>query len=95
MSTQTALTLQYLIVAIAVAISAWVVLRKQAPALERRLRIVLALPLVRDGRPAWLRAIGRRIAPPVKTADVGCGGCDGCQAWESNAGRKDVCEQHR
>jgi hypothetical protein len=55
-----------------------VVLRKQAPALERKLRIALALPLVREGRPAWLRAIGRRIAPPVKTADAGCGGCDGC-----------------
>lgn len=78
MTAQTALMLQDLIVAIAVAISAWVVLRRQAPGLERRLRIALALPLVRDGRPAWLRAIGRRIAPRVRTADVGCGGCDGC-----------------
>jgi hypothetical protein len=84
MTAQTALTLQYLIVAIAVAISALVVLRRQAPGLERRLRIALALPLVRDGRPAWLRAIGRRIAPQVKTADVGCGGCDGCDTPESS-----------
>lgn len=78
MTAQTALALQYAVVAIAVAISAWVVLRKQAPGLERRLRIVLALPLVREGRPAWLRAIGRRIAPRAKIADAGCGGCDGC-----------------
>ena len=84
MTAQTALMLQDLIVAIAVAISAWAVLRRQAPGLERRLRIALALPLVRDGRPAWLRAIGRRIAPPVKTADAGCGGCDGCDTPASS-----------
>lgn len=84
MTEQAALALQYLIVAIAVAISAWVVLRRHAPNAERRLRIALALPLVRDGRPAWLRAFGRRIAPRVKAADVGCGGCDGCDTPESS-----------
>lgn len=77
MSPQASLTLQYLIVALAVAVSAWVVFRKQAPAAARRLRIALALPLVREGRPAWVRVIGRNIAPPSKAAD-GCGSCSGC-----------------
>jgi hypothetical protein len=84
MLAQTALALQYLIVAIAVAVSTWVVLRRQAPNAERRLRISLALPLVRDGRPAWLRAIGRRIAPPVHTAEPGCGGCNGCETTDAH-----------
>ncbi|MBP6749197.1 MAG: hypothetical protein KA144_06125 [Xanthomonadaceae bacterium] len=74
------LALQYLIVAAAVAISAWVVLRKQLPRLERRLRIALAAPLVREARPHWLRALGRRIAPtPLNAATGACGGCDRCE----------------
>jgi hypothetical protein len=76
--------LQYPIVAIAVAVSARVVLRKQAPSLERRLRIALALPLVREGRPAWMRAIGRCIAPRAQAAQVGCGGCNGCETSDAS-----------
>jgi hypothetical protein len=71
------LALQYAIIAVAVLVSAWVVFRKQAPGAARRLRIALALPLVREGRPAWLRAIGKWIAPAPKAAG-GCAGCDGC-----------------
>lgn len=71
------LVLQYAIIAVAVLVSAWVVFRKQAPGAARRLRIALALPLVREGRPAWLRALGKRIAPAPKAAG-GCAGCDGC-----------------
>jgi hypothetical protein len=78
MSSQVSLTLQYLVIALAVGASAWVVFRKQAPDAARRLRIALALPLVRDGRPAWLHAIGRRIAPAPKTGANGCGGCNSC-----------------
>lgn len=76
------LALQYAVVAIAVLASAWVVFRKQAPAAARRLRIALALPLVRDGRPAWLRAIGKRIAPAPQAAG-GCAGCDTCDDGKS------------
>lgn len=79
MSPQAALALQYLIVAIAVAVSAWVVFRKQAPNAARRLRIALALPLVREARPAWMRALGRRIAPTAQDAAGACGGCTGCE----------------
>lgn len=72
------LALQYALVTVAVALSAWAVLRAQAPAFERRLRTALALPLLRAGRPAWMRALGRWIAPAPAVSAAGCGGCDGC-----------------
>lgn len=71
--------LQYALVAAAVALSAWAVLRAQAPAFERRLRGALALPLLRAGRPAWVRRFGRWIAPRPKASAAACGGCDGCE----------------
>ncbi|VXB34245.1 conserved hypothetical protein [Luteimonas sp. 9C] len=71
------LFLQYIVVALAVLLSAWVVLKQQAPNAARRLRIAFALPLLRDGRPAWIRAVGRRIAPVPIAANT-CGGCDSC-----------------
>ncbi|MFD0725869.1 DUF6587 family protein [Lysobacter brunescens] len=77
MDASLSLTLQYAVIAIAVLVSAWVVFRKQAPNAARRLRIAIALPLVREARPAWMRALGKWIAPPSKAAD-GCGGCSGC-----------------
>jgi hypothetical protein len=88
MSAPLSLALQYLIVAVAVAVSGWVVLRKQFPAAERRLRIALAMPLVRESRPAWLRGLGRRIAPtPRTTAGGACGGCDGCESGKDGPAR--------
>lgn len=79
MSTLLPLTLQYAVVALAVTLSAWVVLGKLWPDLLRRLRIALALPLVRETRPAWLRALGKRIAPAPKLQADGCGGCNDCR----------------
>ncbi|MGY0612115.1 MULTISPECIES: DUF6587 family protein [unclassified Luteimonas] len=72
------LMLQYVVVAAVVALSAWMVLRRQFPAATRRLRMALAIPLVRDGRPEWMRTMGRRIAPPVTHGGQGCGTCGGC-----------------
>lgn len=74
---QAGLVLQYMVVAAVVALSAWMLLRRQFPATARRLRVALAIPMVRDGRPAWLRALGRRVAPPA-SASRACGGCNGC-----------------
>ncbi|MDR7192908.1 DUF6587 family protein [Luteimonas terrae] len=72
-----ALLLQYVVVALAVLLSAWVVLKKLAPNATRRLRIALALTLLRAGRPTWVRALGRRVAPsPAATGT--CGSCDSC-----------------
>jgi len=82
-SPEFALALQYLIVAIAVLVSAWVVFRKQAPNAARRLRIALALPLLREGRPSWVRRVGRWLAPAPNTAGDGCGGCNSCGSAKS------------
>lgn len=73
------LVLQYLLVGLAVLASAWVVLRRQFPQTARRLRVALALALLRPGRPRWLQALGRRIAPPPAAGGGGCGGCDRCE----------------
>lgn len=72
------LALQYAVVAAVVALSAWMVLRRQFPAAARRLRVALAIPLVREGRPRWMRGLGRRIAPPPAAGGKSCGGCSGC-----------------
>ncbi|MCU1020857.1 DUF6587 family protein [Stenotrophomonas maltophilia] len=72
------LLLQYLLVALAVLVSAWVVLKKQFPGSVRRMRGALALALLKPGRADWLQALGRRIAPPVSGGGSACGGCDSC-----------------
>jgi hypothetical protein len=74
----TSLLLQYAIIALAVLLSAWVVAKKQFPGSVRRVRIALALPLLREGKPAWFRAIGLWISPVAQSGDSACGGCDNC-----------------
>lgn len=71
------LLLQYLLIALAALASTAFVLHKQFPAGVRRLRIACAVPLVRVGRPPWLRRVGRWIAPAPRAAGT-CGGCNGC-----------------
>lgn len=78
----TSLAFQYIAIALLVCVSAWEVFRRQAPNAARRLRIALALPLVREGRPAWMRGMGRWIAPAPTRQGDGCGGCDGCDTAE-------------
>jgi hypothetical protein len=78
MDTSLSLALQYAVIAVAVLVSAWVVFRKQAPNAARRLRIAIAVPLVREGRSGWMRAVGKWIAPAAKASADGCGGCSGC-----------------
>lgn len=73
------LLLQYAVIALAVLVSAAFVAKKQFPNATRRLRIACALPLVREDKPGWMRALGRRIAPPASLNGAGaCGGCDSC-----------------
>lgn len=73
------LALQYAVVGLAVLVSAVVVLQTQWPNATRRLRIAVALPLVRS-QPAILQMIGRRIAPAARVGSGACGGCDGCSS---------------
>ncbi|HEX7988920.1 MAG TPA: DUF6587 family protein [Stenotrophomonas sp.] len=72
------LLLQYLIIALAVLVSAWVVLKKQFPGVLRKLRGLLALWLVKPQRSPRLQAWGRRLAPPAASAAGACGGCNSC-----------------
>ena len=78
------LVLQYLVIALAVLVSAGVVMKKQFPGATRRLRIAMALPLLREGRPGWLRGIGKAVAPVGMAQGGGasrsdaCGGCSNC-----------------
>ena len=74
----TGLLAQYVVIALAVVASAAVVMRKQFPNVTRRLRIAIALPLLRDGAPAWIKPLGRAIAPPARGAGKSCDGCDNC-----------------
>ena len=71
------LLLQYLPIAVLVVVSAWLVLRSQFPLAARKLRTGLALALLREGRPGWMKRLGRKVAPATK-GEGGCGGCDGC-----------------
>ncbi len=73
------LLLQYLLIALAVIASLLVVMRKQFPNATRRLRIALAVPMLRDSAPAWQKKIGRWIAPePIRSSGKDCGGCNSC-----------------
>lgn len=73
------LLLQYVVIALAVTLSAGYVFKRQWPGVVRRLRIACAASLLRDGRAAWLRNAGRWIAPPAQGNGGTCGtGCDGC-----------------
>ena len=75
----TSLLLQYLVIGLAVLASALHVASSRFPAGMRRLRVAMALPLLRTGRAPWLRALGRWIAPlPSAMAGDGCGGCNSC-----------------
>ena len=75
------LLLQYLLIALAVIASLLVVMRKQFPNATRRLRIALAVPMLRDSAPASLKKVGRWIAPePISrsSSSKDCGGCNSC-----------------
>ena len=75
----TGLLLQYIIIALAVLVSAWVVLKKQFPGVVRGLRGKLALWLVKPGRSPRLQAWGHKLAPPANSGAGACGGCNSCE----------------
>jgi hypothetical protein len=82
------LLLQYVVIGLAVVASALHVASSRFPAGVRRLGVSMALPLLREGRPTWLRALGRRIAPsPSAMAATDCGGCNSCGSEGSQAPR--------
>lgn len=72
------LWLQYAVVGAVVVLALWIFLKKQMPGTLRKARLALAAPLAREGRPAWMHSLARRIAPPARGAGAACGGCDSC-----------------
>lgn len=69
---------QYVIVALAVALSVVFLAQRQWPDAVRRLRAKLALWLLRDGRGSGSKRLGRWIAPAPRVGGAGCGSCNGC-----------------
>ena len=69
---------QYAVIVLVVMASVLIVMRSQFPAATRKLRIAMALPLLREGTPAWMKELGRRIAPKPRGGGNACGGCDNC-----------------
>ena len=69
---------QYLAIAVAVVASVVVVMRKQFPNATRRLRIAIALPLLREERAEWIKSVGRMLAPAPRAGGKDCGGCASC-----------------
>lgn len=76
---ETGLLVQYAVIALAVALSAGFVAHKQFPGGVRRLRVICAVPLVREERSPWLRRLGRWLAPRPRAGEGGCGGCNSCE----------------
>ncbi|MEO5628898.1 MAG: DUF6587 family protein [Thermomonas sp.] len=74
----TSLLVQYVVIALAVVGSVVVVMRKQFPHATRRLRIAIALPMLRGASPGVLKKVGRWIAPVPVSGGKDCGGCDSC-----------------
>jgi len=74
----TGLLVQYGVIAVAVMASVLVVMHKQFPQATRRLRIALAVPMLRNGAPGWIRSLGHAIAPTPRAGGKDCGGCDSC-----------------
>jgi hypothetical protein len=72
------LVVQYLIIGFAVLASAAYVVRTRMPRQVRQARTWIALRLLRDGRPGWMRRAGRRIAPAPIASGSACGSCNGC-----------------
>lgn len=72
------LALQYAVIGIVVMLAALFVWKSRFPRSWRATRITLAIPMLREGRPAWLQSIGRWIAPASALASGECGGCNGC-----------------
>jgi len=70
------LSAQYALIGLAVVLSLWVVLSQQMPATVRRLRLAVALRMLR-GSSGWPASLGRRIAPEA-AGSGSCGGCNGC-----------------
>ena len=76
----TSLLLQYVVIALAVLASVWIVLRKLARKTTNRWMAAASIHFSQPGRSALARAFGRRLQPTEATGDCsdGCSTCGAC-----------------
>jgi len=74
------LVAQYVVIALLVAVSAVYMLRRLAPTLTTRWQASAAGALLKPGRAAFARRIGRALQPRAATGNCGdgCGTCGSC-----------------
>ena len=74
------LLLQYVVIALAVLASVWIVLRKLARKTTNRWLAAASIRFNQPGRGALARAFGRRLQPTEATGDCsdGCSTCGAC-----------------
>ena len=72
--------LQYAIVAVCVAISAYYAFGLFAPRLRARVMSGVGAWLRRSSHPQWMRVLGGRLTPSPQASGCGsgCSACDGC-----------------
>ncbi|KAF1008856.1 MAG: hypothetical protein GAK28_00488 [Luteibacter sp.] len=70
---------QAAIIGVAVLVSAYVAFRKLLPKTSTRVMAGVSASLNHDGRPAFVRSLGRKLQPA--SASGSCGdGCDSCNS---------------
>jgi hypothetical protein len=71
---------QGIVIALVVAVAAYVAFRKLLPKTSMRVMARVSATLNHDGRPAVVRSVGRRLQPAAATGSCGdgCGSCGSC-----------------
>jgi hypothetical protein len=71
---------QGIVIALVVAVAAYVAFRKLLPKTSTRVMARVSATLNHDGRPAVVRSVGRRLQPAAATGSCGdgCGSCGSC-----------------
>ena len=72
--------IQGVIIALVVVVSGYVAFRKLLPKTSARTMARVSASLNRDGRPAAVRSMGRKLQPAAATGSCGdgCGSCGSC-----------------
>ena len=71
--------MQAAIIGLAVLVSAYVAFRKLLPKTSTRVMAGVSASLNHDGRPAFMRSLGRKLQPASATGSCG-DGCDSCNS---------------
>ncbi|UIX80189.1 DUF6587 family protein [Xylella fastidiosa] len=86
------LLLQYVVIALAVLVSVFVVVRKYLPGTWGRVCGVLGGYLTRPGLPVWIQRLGYRLVPRMRRVGA-CHGCDNCTSGSGGGGLRGVSKE--